>query len=177
MPLPPFYTIGHSDRSFAEFADLLAAAEVARVVDVRKMPGSRANPQFDEAPLRAGLSACGIGYEHAAGLGGLRRRARDVPGDVNGGWRNRSFHNYADHALSEEFHAALARLLEAGRSEVCAIMCAEAVWWRCHRRIVADYLLAAGRRVLHILGPGHVDPARLTEGAVTRPGPIVLYPV
>jgi uncharacterized protein (DUF488 family) len=111
-----------------------------------------------------------------ASLGGLRGKARNVAEGVNGFWTNESFHNYADYALSEEFHAGLARLVEQGRERRCAMMCSEAVWWRCHRRIVADHLIARGEAVLHIMGQGRLEPARLTTGAVVRPGGTVVYP-
>ena len=112
----PFFTIGHSDHAIDAFIALLEAAQVRRVVDVRKMPGSRAHPQFDGDRLRTALAARGIDYEHAAALGGLRGRSAGVPADVNGYWTHRSFHNYADHALSATFRDAITRLVEAGRS-------------------------------------------------------------
>jgi uncharacterized protein (DUF488 family) len=99
-----------------------------------------------------------------------------LPPDLNGFWANESFHNYADYALSEPFHAGLAHLLDAGRKRRCAIMCSEAVWWRCHRRIVADYLIAGGETVFHILGHGRLEPARLTPGAVIQPDGTIVYP-
>ena len=99
-----------------------------------------------------------------------------MPADVNGYWTHRSFHNYADHALSATFRDAITRLVEAGRAQVCATMCAEALWWRCHRRIIADYLLARGERVLHLLGDGRIEPARMTAGAVPRPDGSLAYP-
>jgi uncharacterized protein (DUF488 family) len=172
----PFLTIGHSDRSLEEFAGLLTGAGVALVADIRKVPKSRANPQFDEDRLADALAAFGLAYEHMASLGGLRGKARGVPPDVNGLWTNESFHNYADYALSAEFQVGLEHLLEAGRERRCAIMCSEAVWWRCHRRIVADHLIARGEAVLHIMGKGRLEPARLTEGAVVRADGTVVYP-
>jgi uncharacterized protein (DUF488 family) len=111
------------------------------------------------------LSEAQIDYERIAALGGLRGRTRDVPTDVNAFWENRSFHNYADYAMSKEFGSGLARLRELGRDRQCAIMCAEAVWWRCHRRIIADYLIAAGETVFHILGRNHIEQARMTSAA------------
>jgi uncharacterized protein (DUF488 family) len=172
----PFFTIGHSDRSLAEFVHLLSGPPVERVVDIRKVPRSRANPQFDRDRLPEALEPFGIGYEHVAALGGLRGKSRDFPREINGFWTNASFHNYADYALSAEFQDGLARLLEAGRSRRCAIMCSEAVWWRCHRRIVADYLIAGGEDVFHIMGQGRLEPGRLTAGAVVRSGGTVVYP-
>jgi uncharacterized protein (DUF488 family) len=164
----PFYTIGHSTRSIEEFVGLLRDCEVRLVVDVRTVPRSRTNPQYNRDALPQALAPYQIGYEHIAALGGLRGKKRDVPPEVNGFWQNASFHNYADYALSQDFIDGLTQLRSFGHTTTCAIMCAEAVWWRCHRRIIADYLLAAGETVCHILGRGHVDPARLTESA--RPG-------
>ena len=141
----PFFTIGHSTRSIDEFVNLLSKAEVRLVVDVRTIPRSRTNPQYSSEALAEALSASRLDYEHIAALGGLRGRERDVPEDVNAFWQNQRFHNYADHALSEDFHAGLIRLRELGHATQCAIMCAEAVWWRCHRRIITDYLIARRR--------------------------------
>jgi uncharacterized protein (DUF488 family) len=172
----PFFTIGHSNRSHEEFAALLKTAEVALVADVRKVPRSRANPQFNKEVLPDTLAAIGIAYEHVVALGGLRGKTRAVPPDVNGFWTNESFHNYADYALSEEFHAGLAHLLALGHERRCAIMCSEAVWWRCHRRIVADHLIARGETVFHIMGQGRLEPARLTTGAIVQPEGAVVYP-
>ena len=172
----PFFTIGHSTRSTDEFLGLLREAGVQLVVDVRTIPRSRTNPQFNSEMLPNSLSSVGIGYEHLAALGGLRGRKRDVPADVNGFWENRSFHNYADYALSDEFQSALRTLRRLGHDRRSAIMCAEAVWWRCHRRIIADYLIASGETVFHILGRDHVDPARITERAKVGSGGIISYP-
>jgi len=172
----PFFTIGHSNRSIGEFAELLTGAGIGRVVDVRTIPRSRSNPQFNQDALPEALATLDVSYEHIAALGGLRGRARSLPSELNGLWTNDSFHNYADYALSPQFHEGLARLIAEGRKLRCAIMCSEAVWWRCHRRIVADYLIARGERVFHIMGRNRVDPARLTPGAVVQPGGTVLYP-
>lgn len=172
----PFFTIGHSDRGLAEFIALLRASGVGQIADIRKLPVSRANPQFDGARLEAALAEAGIPYAHLAALGGLRGRSAAVAPDLNGLWRNRSFHNYADYALSPGFRAGFAQLLALGQARVCALMCAEAVWWRCHRRIVADHLIARGLAVFHIIGPGRVEPARLTPGALPRPDGGVIYP-
>jgi len=148
-----------------EFVGLLRGAEVAFLVDVRTVPRSRTNPQYNRETLPQALAAFGIGYEHVAALGGLRGKAREVAPAINGFWQNASFHNYADYAMGDDFRAGLARLRELGHAQPCAIMCAEAVWWRCHRRIIADYLLAAGETVLHIMGPGKIEPAHMTDGA------------
>jgi uncharacterized protein (DUF488 family) len=171
----PFYTIGHSTRSIPEFADLLREANVRLVVDVRTVPRSRTNPQFNRDALSDSLAGYQIGYEHIAELGGLRGRQRLVEPSSKGYWKNKSFRNYADYALSDTFRSGLARLRDLGGASVTAIMCAEAVWWRCHRRIITDYLLASGCPVLHILGPGKIEPASLTPGARPAPDGIV-YP-
>jgi len=172
----PFFTIGHSTRSIGEFIDLLTASEIGLVVDVRTVPRSRTNPQYNSEALPGSLSGFQIEYEHVAELGGLRARAKDIASDVNALWQNQSFHNYADYAMSGGFRSGLVRLLDLGRVRRCAVMCAEAVWWRCHRRIIADYLVAAGEQVFHILGPGKVAIASLTPGARPGPGDTVTYP-
>ncbi|MCO8018662.1 DUF488 domain-containing protein [Brevundimonas diminuta] len=172
----PFYTIGHSNRSSEDFVALLQEAHVERVVDVRRIPMSRTNPQFNKTTLPDVLADFQISYEHSAALGGRRGRVKDVPADVNAYWENKSFHNYADYALSREFRDGLERLIEAGRQRRCAIMCSEAVWWRCHRRLIADNLLARSEPVLHIMGRGRLEPARLTGGAVIGLDETVTYP-
>jgi uncharacterized protein (DUF488 family) len=172
----PFFTIGHSTRPIAEFIDLLVASEVGLVVDVRTAPRSRTNPQYDREALPGSLSAFQIAYEHVAELGGLRKRAQDIAPAVNAFWENQSFHNYADYAMGDEFRGGLAKLRALGRVRRCAVMCAEAVWWRCHRRIIADYLLVAGDRVSHILGPQAVVPATLTKVATPQPDGALIYP-
>jgi uncharacterized protein (DUF488 family) len=172
----PFFTIGHSNRSLEAFAELLRGAEIELVADIRTVPRSRANPQFNKEALPDALAAFHVSYEHVAALGGLRAKTRSLAPDVNGFWTNESFHNYADYALSADFHAGLAHLLALGRKCRCALMCSEAVWWRCHRRIVADHLLARGETVFHIMAKGRVEPARMTAGAVIQPGGTVAYP-
>ena len=172
----PFHTIGHSTRPLEEFVALLREAEVTLVADVRTVPRSRTNPQYNRETLPQSLAACGIGYEHIATLGGLRGKTREVAPELNGFWQNDSFHNYADYALSDDFRRGLARLRELGGAQRCAIMCAEAVWWRCHRRIIADHLLAAGETVLHIMGPGQIEPAQMTEAAQRDRSGHLVYP-
>jgi uncharacterized protein (DUF488 family) len=171
----PFFTIGHSTRTIDEFVGLLAHSEVTLVVDVRTIPRSRTNPQYNRDTLPESLAIFQIGYEHIAELGGLRAK-KGVDPQLNGFWQNKSFHNYADYALGEAFHQGFERLLTIGAERRCAIMCAEAVWWRCHRRIIADYLLARGKQVFHILGKGHVEPATMTPGAKAQRDHTVLYP-
>jgi uncharacterized protein (DUF488 family) len=163
-PSNPFFTIGHSTRPVEEFIDLLKGAQIALLVDVRSVPRSRTNPQYNCDILPETLARSAIGYEHMAALGGLRAR-QDAPPAVNAFWQNQSFHNFADYALTPAFRSALARLRTLGHERRCAIMCAEAVWWGCHRRIIADYLIAAGETVFHILSADRVEPARMTEAA------------
>jgi uncharacterized protein (DUF488 family) len=172
----PFFTIGHSTRPIDEFVALLTTAEVKLVVDVRTVPRSRTNPQFNRDALPASLDTHGIAYEHFAALGGLRGKQPDVSPDVNAFWENASFHNYANYALSEEFRSGLEKLRALGHATRLTVMCAESLWWRCHRRIIADYLIAAGDEVLHILGPGHTEPARMTPAARVRPDGALTYP-
>ena len=171
-----FFTIGHSTRPIGEFIDLLVASKIGLVVDVRTIPRSRTNPQYNREALPEALIGSQIAYEHIAELGGRRQRALDISPSVNAFWENQSFHNYADYAMGGGFHTGFARLRELGRIRRCALMCAEAVWWRCHRRIIADYLLAAGERVFHILGPDVVAPASLTKVATAHPNGTLTYP-
>lgn len=172
----PFFTIGHSTRGLDEFIGLLDEADIGLLADVRKMPRSRTHPQFNETTLPTELAPFDIAYRHEAALGGLRGKTPDVPPDLNGYLSNASFHRYADYALPPEFHRGLAHLIEQGRQARCAVMCAEAVWWRCHRRIIADYLLARGETVFHIMGANRLEPAKLTPGAVVRPDGTIVYP-
>src|SRR5688572_14896808 len=130
----PFFTIGHSNRSLEDFVELLSEPHVDLVVDIRKVPRSGSNPQFNKDTLPEALAAFHISYEHIDALGGLRGKVRSLTQDLNGFWTNESFHNYADYALSAQFHVGLEHLLDEGRKRRCAIMCSEAVWWRCHRR-------------------------------------------
>lgn len=171
----PIHTIGHSTLTIDHFVDLLRVGQVDMVVDIRSVPRSRTNPQFNLDALPQALACRQIGHVYMAELGGLRGRSKTVPPDVNGFWINQSFHNYADYALSDAFRLGLERLRELSRLRRCAIMCSEAVWWRCHRRIVADYLLNAGASVFHLMAPGRAEPARLTEAAVAD-GDALIYP-
>ncbi len=176
MAANPFFTIGHSTRSTEAFVALLQEAEVRLVVDVRTVPRSRTNPQFNRDVLPASLAEIQIGYEHLASLGGLRGIQRDVSPKTNAFWELASFHNFADYAMGEDFRAGLEKLREAGHAARSAVMCAEAVWWRCHRRIIADHLIAAGEEVFHILGEGHIEPARMTPAARRQPNGTLTYP-
>jgi uncharacterized protein (DUF488 family) len=160
------FTIGHSTRTLAEFVALLRQVDVTMVADVRSFPRSRAMPQFNGDTLAVALDAEGIGYRHLRALGGRRHHRKGTPLSLNTYWRVMAFRNYADYAETDEFRAGLRALCELARDGRCAIMCAEAVWWRCHRRIITDYLLAADVRVEHIMGPGQVVAATLTPGAI-----------
>jgi uncharacterized protein (DUF488 family) len=170
----PVFTIGHSTRTIPEFVELLRAGAVRTVVDVRTVPRSRTNPQYNFDLLPDTLGSHQIGYRRIAELGGLRSKS-ELPAEVNGLWRNQSFHNYADYALTTEFAAGLSDLIEIASTSRTAIMCAEAVWWRCHRRIVADHLIARGRQVFHLMASNSIQPAQMTDGSVIRETG-VLYP-
>ena len=172
----PFFTIGHSTRTLDEFVALLRPNDVRVVVDVRTVPRSRTNPQYNRDTLPGSLAPQGIRYEHIASLGGLKSRIADVSPQANAYWENQAFHNYADYAMtSERFGEGLAQLVGIGRKERCVVMCAEAVWWRCHRRIITDYLLAAGESVFHIVSSDLPEPAKITPEA--RPeGDRLAYP-
>jgi uncharacterized protein (DUF488 family) len=176
------YTIGHSTRSWDEFLELLRAHDIGRVADIRTVPRSRRHPHFASDALDRSLGASGIEYRHFAGLGGLRKPRRD---SRNGAWRHEGFRGYADYMETAEFRDALTDLIEwsgagperAGlRAARVVIMCAEAVWWRCHRQLTADALLARGVEVAHITGPGAAsahkltDFARVVDGEVRYPG-------
>jgi len=169
------HTIGHSTRSIEEFIALLTENAVTHLMDVRAIPRSRTVPQFNGDALAASLTAEGITYTHVPELGGRRHHKKGAPPSHNTYWRIEAFRNYADHAETAEFAAAIDALVAVAESEVCAVMCAEAVWWRCHRRIIADYLLARGVRVVHIMGPGKVEDATLTPGAEVLAGGTIRY--
>jgi uncharacterized protein (DUF488 family) len=172
----PFYTVGHSTRTIEAFAQLLRAAEVTLVVDIRTIPRSRTHPQFNGDTLAQALAPYAIGYRQIAELGGRRTKSKTVPPGRNGFWENQSFHNYADYALGDAFHAGLKQLIALGREQRCAMMCSEAVWWRCHRRIVTDYLLARGEHVLHLMNDDRIATATLTGGAQVQDDGDVIYP-
>lgn len=145
------------------------------MVDVRTVPRSRTNPQYNEDALPDGLAHWQVAYRRIAELGGLRGRSKIVPRETNAWWTNQSFHNYADYALSADFEEGLAKLLALAEERRVAIMCSEAVWWRCHRRIIADYLLERGVDVFHLMGADKVVPASLTPSARAQDGHLV-YP-
>ena len=174
--LPRLLTVGHSNRELNEFIDLLTDTGTEAVVDVRKLPGSNKTPWFNADTLETDLAEAGIDLRRLEGLTGRRPVSRTVPFTVNAWWQNRSFHNYADHCLSSAFRADLETLIGWSTEARCAIMCSEAVWWRCHRRIIADQLLARDLPVAHILGEGHIDRAKLSEGARIEADGTVTYP-
>ena len=141
-----------------------------------KLPVSRAYPHFNAAPLARSLRDRAIDYEHIEALGGRRGRSHAIPPDTNAFWDNQSFHNYADFAMTDEFRAGFERLVELGHARRCAVMCSEALWWRCHRRIITDYLLAAGNDVFHIVSSDVPEPARMTQEAELAAGGVLAYP-
>jgi uncharacterized protein (DUF488 family) len=147
------YTIGHSTRSYDDLVEALRAWKVSTLIDIRSITRSRANPQFDRARLARRLPRAGIAYLVMPDLGGRRGRSKTADPERNAGWRVAAFHNYADYAETAAFETALASLLRRAAKSTCAIMCAEAVWWRCHRRLVADYAITRGTRVDHIFTP------------------------
>jgi uncharacterized protein (DUF488 family) len=170
------FTIGHSTRTLDEFVALLREVDVTLLVDVRSIPRSRTTPQFNGDTLPGALAEMGIGYRHLRVLGGRRHHRKGTPPSLNTYWRVMAFRNYADYAETDEFRAGLRVLRELARDDRCAIMCAEAVWWRCHRRIITDYLLAAGTLVDHIMGPGQAVAATLTPGAIITAEGTLRYP-
>lgn len=171
----PFYTIGHSTRTIEAFVHLLRTAGIAVVADIRSIPRSRTNPQFNSDVLPDTLAAHQIDYVLIPALGGRRSKNKSVADDVNGFWENASFHNYADYALTPTFHDGLETLIKLGRHKRCAMMCSEAVWWRCHRRIVSDHLLARGEQVIHLMDDEKQVPASLTAAALVQ-NQTVTYP-
>ena len=172
----PIFTVGHSTRAFEELLDALREQRVEVVVDIRKLPGSNRCPQFNQDDLRPALSESGIDYRWIEGLTGRRPVSKTVPFKVNAWWRDRSFHNYADHAIGQGFAGSLEEVCGIAEEKRVALMCSEAVWWRCHRRIIADHLMACGRHVSHIMGPGRVVNASLSDGARKGPEGGVTYP-
>jgi uncharacterized protein (DUF488 family) len=171
-PEPVVLTVGHSTRPLTEFIGLLKAHSVARLIDVRTVPRSRHNPQFDRDTLPDVLAADGIGYEHVPGLGGFRRTH---PGSLNTGWRNVSFRGYADYMQTAEFADNLADLIARATRERIALMCAEAVPWRCHRSLIADALVVHGIRVEEIISETRRQVHRLTPFARVS-GMTITYP-
>lgn len=171
-PTQRLWTIGHSTRSIEEFLALLQTHGVQRLVDIRRYPGSRRYPHFHSAALAKRVPMAGIRYEEMPRLGGRRTARSDSP---NNGWKNAGFRGYADYMQTEEFERALGELMAHGEHERTAIMCAEAVPWRCHRSLVADALVSRGWEVTHILSAGQVKPHQLTTFAIVQSDHLI-YP-
>ena len=171
-----FFTIGHSTRSLDEFVALLRENDVQAVADIRRLPRSRTNPQFNADTLAVALQEHQVAYRHIAELGGLRARPKLARPSPNAFWTNDSFRNFADYTATEDFARGLHVLEEMGERHRTAIMCAETVWWRCHRRIVADYLLFRGHLVQHVFGPSKVEPAKATPAARQGESGVLTYP-
>lgn len=170
---PQIWTIGHSNRSLDEFVSLLRGAAIEAIADVRRFPGSRKHPQFGSEALAAGLAAAGIEYRHFPSLGG--RRSRSAGPSPNTAWRVEAFNAYADYMQTPEFSEALEDLIRLATRQRTAMMCSEALPWRCHRRLIADALLVRGWEVLDILGEGQIKPRGLTEFASVT-GTTLTYP-
>ena len=156
------WTVGHSTLAIEDFIDLLQAFEIRVLVDVRSFPGSRRYPQFNKENLRSNLAASGIEYFHMPELGG-RRRAR--PDSLNMAWRNQSFRGYADYMETSAFENGITKLLDVAANGRTAIMCAESLWWRCHRSLISDHLKANDVEVTHIMTQGKSEPHRFTSPA------------
>ena len=168
----PVFTVGHSTRSIEDFLALLTAHEIKLLVDVRTVPRSRHNPQFNRETLSTKLRGARIGYVHLRMLGGLRHARRDSP---NVGWRNASFRGFADYMQTPEFEKALQRLIKLAKQKKTAIMCAEAVPWRCHRSLIADALTVRGIRAAHIISGKRVKIHAVTSFGSVR-GVRIIYP-
>jgi uncharacterized protein (DUF488 family) len=164
------HTVGHSNRAWGDFVAILARHSIKTLVDVRSLPGSRTWPHFNRQEMERTLPESGIAYLHLASLGGRRKADKTT---TNAGWEHRAFKAYADHALTPEFKGGLDALLER---ESVAIMCAEAVPWRCHRRIIGDHLVARGIDVIDIIGLDNAEPHRMTPFARSAGG-VVTYPL
>jgi len=160
---PEVFTIGHSTHALDAFLALLAGHGIAALADVRRFPGSRTHPHFGRDRFAASLAAAGVEYRWFEALGG--RRGKAAGGSQNLGLWNESFRNYADYMATPEFREAVAHLLELARHKRTAFMCSEGLYWRCHRRLVSDYLLARGLAVRHVMPTGELRPHTLTDGA------------
>nr|WP_040548000.1 DUF488 domain-containing protein [Pedosphaera parvula] len=169
-PSKEIWTIGHSTRSLAEFTALLKQNQIESLADIRRFPGSRRYPQFGRDQLAMGLQNEGIAYEHFEKLGGRRAPVPDSP---NTAWRNTGFRGYADYMVTAAFDEGIRRLIILAAAKRTVIMCAEAVWWQCHRSLIADYLKASGMAVWHIIGASKVElhpytsPAHLIDGRLS----------
>jgi uncharacterized protein (DUF488 family) len=167
------WTVGHSTHSIDAFVALLVAHDIAQVADIRTVPKSRRHPQFHTDALGRSLPEDGVTYMHLPRLGGWRRADADSP---NSAWENLSFRGYADYAMGEEFADGVAQLRRLAAPRRTAVMCSEAVWWRCHRRLVADHLVIAGDTVCHVNSAGRASAHRLTPFAKVHPTGLITYP-
>jgi uncharacterized protein (DUF488 family) len=167
------FTVGHGTRELEELASVLKAAKVELLVDVRRFPASRRHPHFSRESLEISLPEMGLRYEWREAFGGRRKPAADSP---NVAWRNDAFRGYADHMRSPEFREALDRLKDGAAKGPTAVMCAETLWWRCHRRLIADALVAGGAEVVH-LGMGRDDRHKLNQAARIDPDGLLVYDV
>jgi uncharacterized protein (DUF488 family) len=168
--MPSIYSVGHGTRPIEEFVDVLRGADVKTLADVRSAPGSRRHPQFGQAALAASLESAGIEYVHLRGLGGRRDAAPDSP---NVALKVDAFRGYADHMATDEFAADYVRLVAIARERPTAFMCAETLWWRCHRRLLSDRLTVDGWDVVHLLTPGKSEPHRIWDVARVVDGRLV----
>lgn len=175
LPGAAVFTIGHSTRPLEAFLALLAESRIQCVVDVRRLPGSRRFPHYDAEPLARSLANQDMDYWILPPLCGRRSRRELEGAEPENFWTNASFARYAAYARSTPFAQGLHALVERSRTQRCALMCSEAVWWRCHRRIITDHLLALGSPVSHIMATGKIDEATLTQGARIE-GDAVVYP-
>ena len=177
MPHKTLFTLGHSTRSWEEFVQLLTAWKIRRLIDVRSIPRSMKVPHFSKEKMKTALAKAGIEYLHLASLGGLRHTTQK---SINTGWRNANFRGYADYMQTPEFNAGLAELNRLARQKRTAIICAEAKWWSCHRRMIADAEIVQGIPVRHIMTPHNAPPHELTAFAIVKKyrgkGPVVTYP-
>lgn len=169
------WTIGHSTRPIEDFVLLLKENGIQCLVDVRSYPSSRKNPQFNQDALNDSLSDSHIKYVHLPSVGGKRSKQADMDHEMNGYWTHPSFHNYADYALTQDFQDGLSELIQFAQSFNTAMMCSEAVWWKCHRRILTDYMLSRQFIVKHIMGHNQVNDAQMFEGAIVQNNKII-YP-
>jgi uncharacterized protein (DUF488 family) len=174
MTVPTVWTIGHSTRSATELLDCLEAYDIELVADVRRLPGSRRLPQFDSDTLAASLDADGIAYRWLPTLGGRRRSA--AAGATDSAWRHPAFRAYAEHVESDEFAEGIFELTMLAGGLRTAVMCAEVLWWRCHRRLIADVLVSIGFPVMHIFTAEHAEPHRLTGPARLVDGVLTYRP-
>lgn len=170
------FTVGHSNLTVEGFLGLIRSCGVRAIADIRRFPGSRTHPHFGRDPLAAWLAADAVRYVWMEGLGG-RRKARTGHVSRNGGLTSESFRHYADYMETDAFRAPAAHLIEFGREQPTAVMCAEKLFWRCHRRLLSDYLTAQGVEVVHLVDTGRTVPHTLTPGAVITPEGGVRYPL